>query len=382
MEIKLKRSDSILVPGAEAWMKEKLGKSHLHTYQAHIYELLDNYRIPRDIELFERNLIAEVSKERFSGVVAGADFEITFLQLHFSSPNDFPNRNWISICFEASESTLLALQRTPESPLLTYILPTLVSLLSITLMEPSISFSHRFYPVVSGYPAWLNSFYRSSLPPSTTVLSLLNSCHVPLALPSSSVTQDIVPTFNWSSHPELETPRLLLGEITLEHLNDIYQIRSNFEVTKYNIGKEYTEIQQAKNLIESMILDFSQKKALRWGIVKKDDPSQSVIGMIGFNYWNTTDHRGSVGFDLNHNEWGHGYMKESLLRILEFGFEAMKLNRIEAMASAENENSLQLLKKVGFVIEGIQREQYYEDGFYHDLTLLALLKREWLLNRK
>lgn len=381
MEIKLKLSDSNVVPGAEVWMKEKLGKSNLHSYRTCINELLDNHHLPRDTELFERNLICEVSKERLTGVIVGTDFEVTYLHLNFLNPHDFPARTWISICFEGSESRISNLLQIADSPVHSFLMPALVSLYSITLMKPSISLAQRFYPIVSGYPAWLNSFCSSSLPQSARVLSLMSCCHITPPTIPSIVPEETSPIFDWSFHPRIETSRLILQEITLDHLNDIYQIRSDFEVTKYNIGKEYTEIQQAKTLIESMLADFQQKKALRWGIVKKDDPSQRVIGMIGFNYWNTTDHRGSIGFDLNRSQWGHGYMKESILRILEFGFDFMKLNRIEAMASAENENSLNLLTKVGFVKEGIQGEQYYENGLYHDLVFLALLKREWLINR-
>jgi [ribosomal protein S5]-alanine N-acetyltransferase len=381
MEMKMRTSISSGIPGAEKWVKEKLGKSNLHAYQSQINELLDRNNIPRDHELFERDLVGQVSKERHEGTISGIYFEITFISLYLSSPNLENRQGWVSICFEGSESALSSLLQDPNSPVATILLPSLTSLYAINLSDPSNSLAHHFYPILSGYPAWLSSFVSDTLPSPTTLLALMERFHVtlpPATQISFPLTSDCSPLFDWSLHPSLETSRLTLREITLDHIEDIFQIRGNFEVTRYNIGKEYSSTEQAKTLIESMTLDFHQKKALRWGIVKKDDPSQRVIGMIGFNYWNTADHRGSIGFDLNFSEWRKGYMKESVHKILEFGFNQMKLNRIEASASAENESSLGLLKRVGFVTEGVQREQYYEDGIYHDLVCLAILKRDWL----
>lgn len=380
MEIKMRTAISNAFPGAEEWVKEKLGKSNLHSYQSQINKLLDSHNIPRDLELFERNLVGQVSKERHGGSIAGIYFEITFITLQFSSPQIANNRSWVSICFEDSEAALSKFIQDVTSPVATLILPCLTSLYAINLSDPSNSLAHHFYPIISGYPAWLNSFVSPTLPLPTTLLALMELHHVTPPVPQSTIPSTLgsAPIFDWSLHPSLETSRLSLREITLDHVEDIFLIRGNFEVTKYNIGREYSSNQQAKNLIESMTSDFQAKKALRWGVVKKDDPLKKVIGMIGFNYWNTVDHRASIGFDLNYLEWGNGYMKESLQRILQFGFNEMKLNRIEAMASAENEKSLGLLKGIGFVIEGTQREQYYEDGVYHDLVFLAILKRDWL----
>jgi [ribosomal protein S5]-alanine N-acetyltransferase len=383
MEIKMRTLISNSVPGAEKWAKEKLGKSNLHSYQSKINELLDRNNISRDLDLFERNLVGEVSKERHEGSISGIYFEITFISLQFSSPQIENNRGWVSICFEASEAALSSFIQNVRSPVATLLLPCLTSLYAINRSDPLNSLSHHFYPVLSGYPAWLNAFVSVTLPSPTKLLALMEHHHVTPPCPPLATNTNIPSSlesslFDWSLHPSLETSRLFLREITLDHVEDIFRIRENFEVTRYNIGREYTSNQQAKNLIESMTADFQQKKALRWGVVKKDDPSGRVIGMIGFNYWNTLDNRGSIGFDLNHLDWGNGYMKESLQRILHFGFNEMKLNRIEAMASAENEKSLGLLRRMGFIIEGIQREQYYEDGVYHDLVFLAILKREWL----
>lgn len=182
--------------------------------------------------------------------------------------------------------------------------------------------------------------------------------------------------FDFSTFPLLANERLLLREITMDDAAGIFAIRGDYEVTKYNIGAAYPNIERAQELIAGMREEYLAEKELRWGITLK--PHDEVIGMVGFNYWNRHDNRASVGFDLNRNYWRRGIMAEALRLIIVFGFDEMALNRIEADASIHNSASINLMKSLGFVQEGIQREQYYEDGAYHDLVLLSLLRRDWL----
>lgn len=183
-------------------------------------------------------------------------------------------------------------------------------------------------------------------------------------------------TFDFSYFPTLETPRLVLREIIMTDAPAIFRIRGDYEVTRYNIGSAYPAIDRAEMLIESMTDLFKAKQELRWGIILKEQP-QEVVGMCGYNYWHPLDRRASIGFDLARVYWRRGIMSEALHAIFQFGFEQMQLNRIEADCSAENEGSIATLQKVGFTQEGHQREQYYEDGAFHDLLLWSLLRREY-----
>lgn len=181
--------------------------------------------------------------------------------------------------------------------------------------------------------------------------------------------------FDFARFPRLETDRLKLRQISRFDAEAVFEFRKDYQVTKYNFGDAYTHINQAQKLIKNIQTEYDERKTIRWGITLK--PDNHVIGMVGYNYWDQTDHRASIGFDLRQDQWRKGIMSEAVKAVIQFGFHTMGLNRIEADASIYNVGSIMLLKKVGFMQEGIQREQYYEDGNYHDLVLFALLKREW-----
>jgi ribosomal-protein-alanine N-acetyltransferase len=148
----------------------------------------------------------------------------------------------------------------------------------------------------------------------------------------------------------------------------------------YNTGLAYDRIDQARDLIQAIHAGYVDGAELRWGITLKDSPT--VIGMCGFNYWVRHDQRASIGYDLARAYWGQGLMTEAVRAMVDFGFGYMNLNRIEADADGRNPASARVLHKVGFHDEGVQREQFFENGRFYDLHLFALLRREYLANGK
>jgi len=182
--------------------------------------------------------------------------------------------------------------------------------------------------------------------------------------------------FDFEKFPVLKTERLILRELTPDDVDAIYAMRSDYEVTRLNIGSAYTSVDQARMLIESILDNYQRENELRWAITLKNGDN-TVIGMCGYNYWARRDFRGSIGYDLARTYWRQGIMTEAVRAIVQFGFEQMQLNRIEADASVENEASIRILEKLGFQHEGIEREQYFEGGEFHDLMLFSLLKRDY-----
>ncbi len=56
------------------------------------------------------------------------------------------------------------------------------------------------------------------------------------------------------------------------------------------------------------------------------------------------------------DHWRKGYTTEALTKLLDFGFNELKLHRIEAGCAIENIASNKVLEKVGMTKEGIKRK--------------------------
>ncbi|MPN03269.1 IS1595 family transposase ISSpgl1 [bioreactor metagenome] len=175
--------------------------------------------------------------------------------------------------------------------------------------------------------------------------------------------------------PQFETERLILKEVSLKSSVDMFEIFSDEETLKYYDVEPVTEVEEVKGLIEVLQNRFKNKKGIRWGLYLKD--SGKLIGTCGYHDVNREALRGEIGYELSREFWGNGYMKEALEAILNYGFNNMGLNRIQALAEPENEKSIGILKRVGFKEEGILRDYEYYRGGFKNCTMLSILKREY-----
>jgi len=176
--------------------------------------------------------------------------------------------------------------------------------------------------------------------------------------------------------PNINTKRLFLREINLNDARTLFQYWSDDEVTKYLNIDSFINIGQALNMIRLLKSLFPRKEGIRWVIVRKED--NAVIGTCGFNSWVKKSSRGEIGYELGRTYWGNGYASEALSEIIEYGFNVMELNRIEAFTVPEAVRSINLLKKFGFKKEGILREYGYWNNQYWDENIYSLLKKDWV----
>lgn len=63
--------------------------------------------------------------------------------------------------------------------------------------------------------------------------------------------------------------------------------------------------------------------------------------------------------------------------ILEYGFTTLKLNRIYLFTETENIGAQRLFEKLGFIKEGILREDVFAKGRFADRIVYGRLKETW-----
>ena len=102
-----------------------------------------------------------------------------------------------------------------------------------------------------------------------------------------------------------------------------------------------------------------------------------MVGTCGFTSFNCVSDSAEVGYVLNPEYWGKGIATEALTRVLRFGFEELKLHRIEARFIQENERSLHVMEKVGMTFEGVMREGMLIKGRYRNVGVCSILKKEY-----
>jgi ribosomal-protein-alanine N-acetyltransferase len=177
--------------------------------------------------------------------------------------------------------------------------------------------------------------------------------------------------FNFKPFPELQTERLSLRQLVEQDANEIFQLRSDENISKYLTRPLQKTIDEARAFIQKIHILIENNQSLYWAISLKNN--SSLIGTICL--WNISrEHeRAEVGFELLPGFQKKGYMQEALMAVLDFGFNVMKFHSIEGVVNPKNQPSIKILERNHFVREGYFRENVFYNGKFLDTAVYSLL---------
>jgi ribosomal-protein-alanine N-acetyltransferase len=180
--------------------------------------------------------------------------------------------------------------------------------------------------------------------------------------------------FKQPFHPklsELQTPRLRIRVDTEEGYIARFAAATDSELmTEFGFAtQEELELQRLK-----IAGGFSSYRTSNVFFTLVERSSGAAIGAIAFHNWYQQHRRSEIGYSMSAEaRKGQGLMKEALPAVLEFGFNAMDLNRIEAFISPTNIPSRRLVEGAGFRLEGELREHYTHQGRRDNSVVYGLL---------
>lgn len=78
---------------------------------------------------------------------------------------------------------------------------------------------------------------------------------------------------------------------------------------------------------------------------------------------------------LHPQYWNKGLMSEAISKVIDFGFNEMKLHSIEAVINPANNVSRQVLKKFDFIKEAYFKEKFFFEEKFWDQEVYSLLNK-------
>ncbi len=108
----------------------------------------------------------------------------------------------------------------------------------------------------------------------------------------------------------------------------------------------------------------------------RDRESDRFVGCMGIHP--VLEHgRADVGYWVGLPFWGRGYASAALRRLIQFGFDALELNRIEAGHFVDNPASGRVMQKAGMRFEGLRRGYMRHREIYRDARWYVILRADW-----
>ncbi|NTW71588.1 MAG: GNAT family N-acetyltransferase [Eubacteriaceae bacterium] len=175
----------------------------------------------------------------------------------------------------------------------------------------------------------------------------------------------------------ITTERLILASVKIDQAAKVLKYyRENQEFLEpweskrdeafYTLKGQIAEIRNSRRLLK-------KDQEYRFWISKKTRPDR-YIGSAALNCIIRGNFQSCfLGYKLHKDEINQGYMTEAIQGVLEFGFEGLKLHRIEANIIPRNASSLRVVEKLGFTREGYSEKYLNINGAWEDHIRFAML---------
>ncbi|RYE25897.1 MAG: N-acetyltransferase [Sphingobacteriales bacterium] len=172
----------------------------------------------------------------------------------------------------------------------------------------------------------------------------------------------------------LHTEHLSLRTITLADLNIVHDLHSLPETDQYNTLGIPENVETTHNIVNAWLQN--QNGPSHTFIIEERD-NGAFVGIISLSNSQNKWQRGEIWYKLHKDHWCKGYGTEVVKEIIRFGFENLKMHRIEAGCAVDNLASARVMEKSGMQREGRKRKVLPIRGEWHDGFSYAILEEDY-----
>ena len=177
--------------------------------------------------------------------------------------------------------------------------------------------------------------------------------------------------------PCVESNELVLKKVEPQDANDLFELLTNENLYKYKPGNPLKTLDSVKKVIGHYERDFNKHKTIFLGIYYKKE-NNKLVGIAEIFDFDDKASRVEVGYTVNENYWGKGIATNATKMMLDFLFNIINVNSIQATPMAINKKSCNVLERCGFIREGTLRQWKHWTGVgIVDLEMYSILKSDY-----
>ena len=103
----------------------------------------------------------------------------------------------------------------------------------------------------------------------------------------------------------------------------------------------------------------------------------AIVGLVGIHNLSWNNRSGGLGYWLSAAHQGKGIMTLACQAMMDYGFTALNLNRIDICCAVDNHKSAAVAKRLGLTYEGTLREAEWLYDHFVDWKVHSMLSHEW-----
>ena len=169
----------------------------------------------------------------------------------------------------------------------------------------------------------------------------------------------------------LETERLILRRFTPDDAEAMFRgWATDPEVTEFLSWPAHTSVDVTRHILAEWVAAYSKPGFYQWAIETK---AGELIGSIGSVRQDDRTRMVHIGYCIGRPWWGQGYTTEALIRLIQFFFDDVGMNRIESRHDPSNPSSGKVMVKAGMRYEGTARQADWNNQGIRDTDYYAIL---------
>ena len=191
--------------------------------------------------------------------------------------------------------------------------------------------------------------------------------------------QTTVAATNWrTALPVMAGSNFTLRELRAEDAPSLLAMLTTEEVSRF-ISPPPTTVEGFERFIAWTHRERLSGSYACFGIVPNG--MSTAIGVFQVRSLDPLFGTGEWGFAMGSQFWGTGIFVEGARMILDFAFDVIGAQRLEARAAVANGRGNGALRKIGAVQEGLLRRSFLRNGQHYDQVLWGILAEDWRLQR-
>lgn len=159
--------------------------------------------------------------------------------------------------------------------------------------------------------------------------------------------------------------KISFEKINYTHLEFVNRVRNEYAEEYLHDSRIFT-LKETKNWYHTSNPNF-------WMIILDSD----IVGYFRLSNYSEKNKYIYIGADIAPEYTGKGIAKEAYKKFIPYVFNTYNVNKLSLEVLATNERAINLYNKLGFVKEGVKREEFLKKENWVDSIIMSILKSEY-----
>jgi ribosomal-protein-serine acetyltransferase len=169
---------------------------------------------------------------------------------------------------------------------------------------------------------------------------------------------------------------ILLRSVELKNANELFGIieESREHLKKWLPWVEYVRsVNDERHIVGQWIYEMQMRSAIHLCMVFED----KIAGLLSTHQIDWINERTSIGYWVRKEMTGNNLATTATAVLMNYLFEKLRLHRIYIQAATDNGASNKVIKKLGFKLEGVLRENERVQEHYLDHNIYGMTDHDF-----